>query len=100
MIAPVARFQFAPHVREPEIESLLAVACCAAEGLYGTTRMEVEDPLDLDLARGVVTVDVSGEGGRDLAAILLELAREAVGIDSVSCVRRSEVDAASKEGSD
>lgn len=100
MIAPIARFQFAPHVREPEIESLLAIACCAAEGLYGTTRLQVEDPLHLDLARGVVTVDVSGEGGRDLAAILLELAQEAVGMDSVSCVRSSEIGYAPKEGSD
>lgn len=87
MIASIARFQFAPHVREPEIESLLAIACCATEGLYGTTRLEVEDPLNLDLPRGVVTVDVSGEGGRDLAAILLELAREAVGAGSVTCER-------------
>lgn len=102
MITPTARITFAPHVREPEIESLLAIACCATEGLYGTTRLEVEDPLNLDLPRGIVTVDLSGKGGRDLAAILLELAREAVGADAVTCERGKAVSGAESpaEGAD
>lgn len=83
----IARFQFAPHVPEPEIESLLAIACCATEGLYGTTRLQVEDPLSMDLAHGTVLVNTAGIGGRSLALILLELAGEALGHQSVVCDR-------------
>ena len=88
MTPTIFRYRFDRKISPRDVEESLLLAVLAAEGLYGTARVEMDAACRIDKDTCHYVVDATTEVGRDVARIFTgflihEFGREAFAIDAL-----------------